>query len=108
MNTTFFMKLTPTTFYRMGTYVLVGGLVTYAITDTAWAIGAEDLKVATAALKKEVFDWLFVIKIAAVAVGSAFAVAKQSLTPFGIGAGIAAGVQFFNTAIGDGSAALLG
>jgi hypothetical protein len=47
------------------------------------------------------------VKIAAVATGSAFAVMKQSLTPFGVGAGITAGIHFFDKFIGDGSGALI-
>jgi hypothetical protein len=58
-------------------------------------------------LKKEVFSWMFGVKIAAVAVGSAFAIMKQSLVPFGVGAGITAGIQFFDKLIGDGAAVLI-
>ncbi len=58
-------------------------------------------------LKKEVFSWLFAVKVASVAVGSVFAVAKQSLMPFGIGAGIAVGIQVFDKVIGEASGALI-
>jgi hypothetical protein len=50
---------------------------------------------------------MFAIKTTAVVVGSVFAIMKQSVTPFGIGAGIFAGAQFFDTIIGDGAAALI-
>lgn len=76
-------------------------------TDTGYAVTTEALKVPLKTLKTEVFDWLFVIKVAAIAVGGMFAAAKQSLTPFGIGAGISVGIHAFDKIIGDASAALI-
>lgn len=66
-----------------------------------------DLKAPMQNLKTEVFNWLFAIKVASAAVGGAFALAQQSLTPFGVGAGIAAGIHFFDKYIGDGSAMVI-
>ena len=71
------------------------------------AISVGELKVPMKELKEEVFSWLFAIKVAAAAVGGAFSLVQQSLTPFGVGAGIAAGIHFFDKYIGDGSTMLL-
>ena len=71
------------------------------------AISLDALKTPMTELKKEVFSWMFGVKIAAVAVGSAFAVMKQSLVPFGVGAGITAGIHFFDKLIGEASAVLI-
>jgi hypothetical protein len=87
---------------------LIGLGVALALTNGAFAIPVEALRAPMGELKSEVFSWLFAVKIAAVAVGSAFAVAKQSVTPFGVGAAIGVGIHFFNSYIGDGAAALMG
>ncbi|MEI8295776.1 MAG: hypothetical protein WCG04_04560 [Alphaproteobacteria bacterium] len=68
----------------------------------------QDLRAPMQALKADVFTgWLWGVKIIAVAVGSAFAIAHQSITPFGIGAGIGAGIHFFDAYIGNGDAILI-
>ena len=71
------------------------------------AIPTDALKVPLQTVKKEVWSYMFAVKAAAVVVGAAFALIKQSLAPFGIGAGIFGGIQFFDTVLGDGSAALI-
>ena len=88
-------------------YSFLLAFVIYGISD-AHAISVDSLRAPMQDLKKEVFSWMFAVKIASAAVGGAFALAKQSLTPFGVGAGIAAGIHFFDKWIGDGSAALIG
>ena len=76
-------------------------------TSEAHAV-AGDLRVPMQALKTTIFGgWLWGVKVIAVAVGSAFAVAHQSITPFGIGAGIGAGIHFFDAYLGDGGAILI-
>lgn len=82
--------------------VLMGGC------DAAFAISVESLRAPMGELKSEVFSWLFAVKIAAVAVGSTFAVVKQSITPFGVGAAIGMGIHFFDKHIGDAAGALIG
>jgi len=68
----------------------------------------EDLRAPMQALKTNIFTgWMWGIKVVAVAVGSIFAVVQQSITPFGIGAGIGAGIHFFDTYLGDGGAVLI-
>jgi hypothetical protein len=76
-------------------------------TNEALAIPVEALKAPMQDLKKEIFSWMMAVKIAAVAVGGIVSVAKQSVMPLGIGAGITAGIHFFDKVIGDASGALI-
>ena len=71
------------------------------------AVPVDTLREPMQAMKKEVWSYLFPIKVASVVVGSAFSLMRQSLMPFGIGAGISASIQFFDSVLGDGSAALI-
>jgi hypothetical protein len=76
--------------------------------DSLQAVPLDSLRAPMTALKTEMWSYMFPIKMAAAIVGGVMSLAKQTLTPFGIGAGIAAGIQFFDGVIGDGSAALIG
>ena len=68
----------------------------------------QELRAPMQTLKTDIFTgWMWGIKVIAVAVGSIFAVMHQSITPFGIGAGIGAGIHFFDAYLGDGAAALI-
>lgn len=89
-------------------YFVIVALIVITFADQLQAIQSDALRAPLQGVKKEVFSYMFAIKVAAVVVGSAFALAKQSLAPFGVGAGIFAGAQFFDTVIGDGAAALIG
>jgi len=82
-------------------------LILFSSFNECNALSIEALKVPMGDLKKEVFSWMFAVKIAAVAVGGAFAVVKQSVVPFGVGAGITAGIHFFDKFIGDASGVLI-
>lgn len=88
-------------------YFIVATLVVVTLADQLQAIQSDTLRAPLQGVKREVFSYMFAIKVAAVVVGSAFSLMKQSLAPFGIGAGIFAGMQFFDTVIGDGAAALI-
>jgi len=77
------------------------------VSTQAFGISVESLKAPMQDLKKEAFSWMFAVKVAAGVVGAAFSVARQSVTPFGIGAGVIAGITFFDKYIGDGSSMLL-
>ena len=88
-------------------YFALATLVIVSFADQLQAIQSDTLRAPLQGIKREVFSYMFAIKVAAVVVGSVFALMKQSLGPFGIGAGIFAGAQFFDTVIGDGAAALI-
>jgi hypothetical protein len=89
-------------------YFTIAILLIVAFADQLNAIQSDTLRAPLQEVKKEVWSYMFAIKTTAVVVGSIFAVMKQSVMPFGIGAGIFAGAQFFDTVIGDGAAALIG
>lgn len=88
-------------------YFVIVTLVVVTFADQLQAIQCDTLRAPLQGVKREVFSYMFAIKVAAVVVGSAFALIKQSLAPFGVGAGIFVGAQFFDTVIGDGAAALI-
>ena len=88
-------------------YFALATLVIVVFAGQLQAIQSDTLRAPLQNVKKEVWSYMFAIKTTAVVVGSVFAIMKQSVTPFGIGAGIFAGAQFFDTIIGDGAAALI-
>lgn len=76
-------------------------------TSEAHAV-VDTLRAPMQALKTNIFTgWMWGVKVIAVAVGSIFAIVNQSITPFGIGAGIGAGIHFFDTYLGDGGTVLI-
>lgn len=75
--------------------------------DSLSAIEIVDLRAPMLDLKKQVWGWMFPVKIAGVFLGSVMSLKSQSLMPFAIGAGVAAGIQIFDSLIGDGSTALI-
>lgn len=75
--------------------------------DSLLAIEVADLRAPMQDLKKTVWSYMYPIKLAAVAVGAVWSVTQQSLMPFGVGAAIGGGIQFFDSVLGDGSAALI-
>lgn len=86
------------------TVAIVGFVI---ISAQAFGISVDSLKSPMQDLKKEAFSWMFAVKVAAGVMGAALSVARQSVTPFGIGAGVVAGIHFFDKFIGDGSSMLL-
>ena len=75
--------------------------------DSLLAVEVAELRAPMQGLKKEIWSHLFVVKLAAVALGSVLSVTGQSLMPFAVGVAIGGGIQFFDTVLGDGSAALI-
>jgi len=75
--------------------------------DSLLAVEVAELRAPMQGLKKEIWSYMYPIKLAAVAIGSVLSVTQQSLMPFGVGAAIGGGIQFFDTVLGDGSAALI-
>ena len=76
--------------------------------DTLQAVPLDTLREPMKAMKKEVWSYMFAIKVGAAIVGAIGSAIQSSLTPLGIGAGITAGIHFFDGVIGDGAAALIG
>jgi hypothetical protein len=76
--------------------------------DTLQAVPLDTLRAPMTSMKKEVWSYMYVVKVAAAIVGGVMSVVQQNLMPLGVGGGIAAGIHFFDGVIGDGSAALIG
>ena len=102
------MKILEKDMVRTCVVVILAFAVFYVFEINEAHAVTQELQPAMQNLKENIFDgWLWAVKIVAVAVGSAFAIAHQSLTPFGIGAGIGAGIHFFGVYLGDGSTMLI-
>jgi hypothetical protein len=71
------------------------------------AVAVDSLKAPLKGMKEEVWSYMYIVKVAAVVVGGCFSVMKQTVTPLGVGAGITAGIHFFDKVVGDGSTALI-
>lgn len=95
----------------IGNRVFVGTVASVAlmalVTTGADAVTVESLRQPITDLKSEIFSWMKVAEISSVAVGGVFSIMKQSLLPFGLGAGTCAGIHFGDKWIGDGSGALI-
>jgi hypothetical protein len=76
--------------------------------DALQAVPLDTLREPMKAMKKEVWSYMYVVKVAAALVGGVMSVVQQNLMPMGVGGGIAAGIHFFDEVIGDGAAALIG
>lgn len=89
-------------------YFTIATLVIVAFSEQLQAIPLESLREPMQNMKKEVWSYMFVIKVAAAVGGAVFSVVQQSLMPLGLGAATSAGIHFFDGMIGDGAAALIG
>ncbi len=77
-------------------------------TDSTWAITVAELQAPVAALKSEIFGgWMMVVKICAATSGIILSAFRGSLTPFGIGAGLTAGIHLYDAYLGTGAAGAL-
>ena len=94
--------------YRGFLYTGAVLLIASTLIDHSYAITVDSLKEPMKGLKSEMFDgWMFGAKIVACVAGVGFTIFKQSLAPFGIGAGVGAGIHFWDKWIGNGDAALI-
>ena len=88
--------------------VSVVALMTLTLIEPSYALKTESLKKPPQDFKQEMFSgWMWGAKIIAGVVGAGFALAKQSFAPFGVGAGTATGIHFWDNYVGDGSSALI-
>ena len=72
--------------------------------DPAFAVTITKLQEPIRDLKSEIFGgWMMVVKIAAAAAGIILSAFRGSLAPFGIGAGISAGIHMFDKYLGSGA-----
>lgn len=89
-------------------YFGLAALTVLVMSEPLLGVPLADLKAPLKAMKDEVWSYMFIVKVAATVVGGCFSVMQQSVAPLAVGAGITAGIHFFDKVIGDGSAALLG
>ena len=99
----------PVSFSVAPNYLMTGSFLLAVVVfnvDSLQAVPLDSLRAPMAAMKNEVWSYMYVVKIAAAIMGGVMSVVQQNLMPLGIGGGIAAGIHFFDGVIGDGSAAL--
>lgn len=83
-------------------------LLLFIINNTTWAVTVTELVEPIKHLKTEIFSgWMTVVKICAAASGIILSAFRGSLVPFGIGAGLAAGIHLYDSYLGDGAAGAL-
>lgn len=76
--------------------------------DLTHAVTVVELQAPIAALKSEIFGgWMMVVKICAATSGIILSAFRGSLVPFGIGAGLAAGIHLYDAYLGTGAAGAL-
>jgi hypothetical protein len=66
-----------------------------------------DLVASMEGMKSQLWSFLYPVQISSVVVGAAFAVARQSIMPLGIGVGITVGSKFLESIIGKADGALI-
>ncbi len=78
-------------------------LLLFIINNTTWAVTVTELIEPIKHLKTEIFSgWMTVVKICAAASGIVLSAFRGSLVPFGIGAGLAAGIHLYDGYLGTG------
>ena len=77
-------------------------------TDPTWAVTVDELIAPINNLKAEIFGgWMMVVKICAATAGIVLSAFRGSLVPFGIGAGLSAGIHLYDSYLGDAAAGAL-
>lgn len=72
--------------------------------DPSFAVTVAKLQDPIKDLKTEIFGgWMMVVKIGAAAAGIVLSAFRGTLAPFGIGAGISAGIILFDKYLGNGA-----
>lgn len=88
--------------------ILLTFLFVSFVTNPACAVMIDSLQEPIKALKTEIFGgWMMVVKICAATSGIVLSAFRGSLAPFGIGAGLSAGIHLYDKYLGDGAAGAL-
>ncbi len=107
----YFLQSTKPFGFEQRTFILwclALAMIWSATGGEALAVTVEALREPMRGLKTEVFGgWMYAAKIGACTVGAVLSVMRNTLVPFGIGAGVLAGIIFFDRYLGDGAAGAL-
>jgi|GEM_PF-1482280 hypothetical protein len=88
--------------------VLLLCLLFLIVAEPSWAVTVTELVEPIKKLKTEIFSgWMTVVKICAAASGIVLSAFRGNLVPFGIGAGLAAGIHLYDAYLADGAAGAL-
>lgn len=78
------------------------------LVDSSCAVTVGELQAPIIELKNEIFGgWMQVVKICAATSGIIMSAFRGSLTPFGIGACLSAGIHLYDSYLGTGAAGAL-
>lgn len=90
-------------------YYIFGGLIlAYILTAPCFGVTLDALQAPIRTLKSNIFGgWMIPVQILGLACSGAMSFFKQSLVPFGVGIGTVAGINFFDSYLGDGAAGAL-
>ena len=88
--------------------VLLTFLLFSFFSNSSWAVTVTELLEPIKQLKEEIFGgWMMVVKICAATAGIVMSAFRGSLTPFGIGAGLSAGIHLYDKYLTDGASGAL-
>lgn len=90
---------------RIGLFVILFTFLTISLmTDPTFAVTVARLQEPIQNLKTEIFSgWMMVVKICAATAGIVLSAFRGSLAPFGIGAGLSAGIHLYDKYLGTGA-----
>ena len=89
---------------KMFFFTMFSIAVVSLLSDPAVAVTIEKLQEPITNLKTEIFSgWMMVVKICAATAGIVISAFKGSLAPFGIGAGLSAGIHLYDSYLGTGA-----
>jgi type IV secretory pathway VirB2 component (pilin) len=90
------------------TLIMAGLMITAVMMSPTFGVTVEALQAPVRNLKTTVFGgWMMPVQILGLACAGGMSFFKQSLVPFGVGVGTVAGINFFDTYLGDGAAGAL-
>jgi hypothetical protein len=93
--------------YKKWAYLTLMVVAIVIFSDSLQAITSNEMKGAFKAAKTDIWAWMHVVKLGSAVMGIVMSVVQHSLMPLGIGVGLSAGIQVFDTMLGDGAAALI-
>ena len=93
---------------NLPTLLVISFIALIIVISPSFGMTVETLKAPVKALKADIFGgWMVPVQIGGIVAAIIFSFAKQSLLPFGIGAGTVAGINFFDSYLGTAASGAL-
>jgi len=98
----------PKTFKSHLPTIILASTALFVFVAPSYGVTVEALQEPIRSLKTNIFGgWMMPVQIMGLACAGALSFFKQTLIPFGVGIGTVAGINFFDTYLGDGAAGAL-